>query len=1341
MAEGNINIQSPIVPNNLNERMPVTDSRYVKGSPQTFTTIDEMVAFHPALMKQGVPFTIVNYPRPGVITEFRLNRDPTTLLDASNNTIVNLNNYRDFYDISNQTDTNKSRVTQYAPDGPGGGSPVYPYTPETESNWTSPFDNALGHKWARFRDDDVDDNHDGIYDNWTVPIPAGNAFSPGDYINNRFRRQDVDTTIRTSTSGLVSGKYYIIQAGSIDITGNLSLNDIGIYITTSQTLSLGTGRTFKYASSNAYIFNTASVVEIVQTPPRVISGIPNNEPAGWTDDIPGGSEQLWQITGQKSVYGQLKSDWLVSKVNEDPDFIRYNIATTPHPDTLVNTSTAATTGTPGDTALNNANWLAVYNQQDYMATRESAGGGTYTNWIIRKINNESGEFKDRVFKLFDLNLDFDDVLLAPPTTSDPSSEGWHDTPVEETTTQINYVSEAIRFFDRSLKTLWSNPVPYTGKSIFQDVISSINGSTFKYDQNLAVAPATITLQANLYKGTTELWQDNAITYVWKIVYNGGSVVDISPTSSSSDPFYLLAASGTPGDEAYLRANQRVVLKPTAVDGKAVVRCVQTFPMVQGEDIVFLEEFEVLDITDGKDAKALSISAEKDLVIFDTVNSVFLPDKVRLRAYQSNIPSPTYYWYKKVGVTWTNISTTPPTGYSFSGNLAVIDLTTSSLFSLDDTAQQFQFAVSTHATNPDSADFNTTFSDYVTIAKTSSNAVGQDGEPAIVALLNNEAHSIVLNANTGLAVTGEIGSTGRAKTTLSLYEGSVKKIYGMGNDYTIAITDDNVNVTFAFVTNGQDVDVYVNTWGANEVSSVCTITISFGSLTLTKKFSISTTKDAPGAIILDVSSDKGFEFTPQDRTNKTLTAKLYDTTLSGTQEVPLPDANYTFRWNVAGVWSSPTTGNTKVVSRADVLVSYDITVEVYKSSVLYKSRSFRVNDITDGKVYRLYSPAGSAPAGPASSVGPSGNGTWVPSSADAIWAVDGYENPTSPGNYQWSTVYRIKGELGSQGDAGGFSHSMYIVSTGIPAFGAGGSSSSLVQMQSAGWSSARPTLGIIWQTSRYWIGQGVTFDGSGNPSTGPVTGSLWTSPVRLTATDGNPGTTGSPGQKGWSPSNAVVSRGSIDKVEQLVDWVGGEGSKPGGVGQYIGPSGLVSDINSASNIAGVPTEMRYNSATGFIQWKYTSESSGSWRNVVAVAPMTFHEASSFFAEQTFGPSTEITMTPTLTIPAVGYNRRMVVRGLLRLRSDNSSDDDYFHIRMFAQTNFSGGGSSSPFAIAPTLSYRPVVMGANEGDGCYTFGSTIINAGDGATLFITAMQYSGTLSRLLGVSITAEGHLTP
>lgn len=1170
MPEGFINIQSPIVPNNDNPRGYATENKYIKGAPQVFSSLQELVAFHPNRMRAGMPATIINWPTAGTITDFRLNVDPTKLLDAVNESIITADNFQDFWVISTQTLSKLNRVFAFAPDGPGGGTPVYPYTSATESVWSNIRDDSKGHRWARFRDDDVDDDHDGIFDNWSLPVSIGSTFITGDYIENRFKRQAVDTTVHISSTGLLVDKYYIIQSGTITIDGpNLEDCEIGEYgATTIATLT--SGRTFKYVAGNTYTFNSASAQEIVKAPPRSIGGIPNNEPSGWDDVIPSlpAGQQLWQITAQKSVYGQLKTDWVLKMIVEDPNFIRYSNVPSPHPDTIAGPNDNASTE-PTNGLLTAAGWVTAYAGQYFIARREvDPGPNLYTSWIVEKISEESGEYQANVYKLFDLNLDQDSPEIAPPTQRDPSQEGWSDTPVQETETKINYVSQARKFFNGELKTPWSPPVPYTGADVFIDTIEPDLGDNFKYNADgVTVWPAQITLQANLFKGLSKLWENAAlnITYEWKRVYNDGEPEDSLAGSSATDPFYTLPAAGL------LRDGQRLVVKAEAVEGTAIFRVTQFLELSPGNVIEFEEEISLLDITDGKDAKSFDIKADNQRIIYNsTGGGSFVPANTVLRAYWANIVSPTLYWYRWNGSSWTALVT--DSNYTISGNTLVA--ANSFLFAPNSNSEEVRFAVSTHATNPDSADFITTFSDYLTVAKLSGAGVGAPGQDSLSAIVSNEAHTIVLDSITGLPQTGQLDL---AKTKVEVWLGLTKETYGV--DYTVTLSSSSLPgtapVTFAQAAAGTDFQVLVSAWGAFEVSALCTITIAIGPLTIVKQFSVSSTKDAPGTIILDLDSDKGFVFNASDRTDKNLTARLYVGDTTGTDAIPLPNASlFEFRFKTAGVWGSWGASNAKVISRSAVLVSGDISCEVRRTGEInaFASRTVKFTDVLDGKTYRAFSQAIVLPTvgnyltnqNPTTAFGASpgyatgvttGVNTWYlqPSS---FWTTNpntqGFEQEAEEyidtdltAKWRWSTPKQIKGEAGSQGPQGNFLYLMYKASipadvndpndpayTTAPALGAGGNVSTLAQMKSAGWVSKAPAVGVIWEASRQWIGQGVIFDSNGDPSTGPVSSSApWNPPIRrsggagIKGGKGDVGNTG-PGYNGTTYAGVDGSGGNI-----------------------------------------------------------------------------------------------------------------------------------------------------------------------------------------------------------------------
>lgn len=68
------------------------------------------------------------------------------------------------------------------------------------------------------------------------------------------------------------------------------------------------------------------------------------------------------------------------------------------------------------------------------------------------------------------------------------------------------------------------------------------------------------------------------------------------------------------------------------------------------------------------------------------------------------------------------------------------------------------------------------------------------------------------------------------------------------------------------------------------------------------------------------------------------------------------------------------------------------------------------------------------------------------------------------------------------------------------------------------------------------------------------------------TAGTNGTNGTNGDEGWTPTIAIVSDGAR-RVMQIVDWVGGTGTKPSTTNQFVGASGIVSSAAAAVDIRG------------------------------------------------------------------------------------------------------------------------------------------------------------------------------
>lgn len=69
-----------------------------------------------------------------------------------------------------------------------------------------------------------------------------------------------------------------------------------------------------------------------------------------------------------------------------------------------------------------------------------------------------------------------------------------------------------------------------------------------------------------------------------------------------------------------------------------------------------------------------------------------------------------------------------------------------------------------------------------------------------------------------------------------------------------------------------------------------------------------------------------------------------------------------------------------------------------------------------------------------------------------------------------------------------------------------------------------------------------------------------------------------GYKGWSPLFANVIDGER-VVQQIVDWTGGEGTKPSTIDQYIGPIGIVNNVTDGQDIRGLIGERFFPDASG------------------------------------------------------------------------------------------------------------------------------------------------------------------
>ena len=95
------------------------------------------------------------------------------------------------------------------------------------------------------------------------------------------------------------------------------------------------------------------------------------------------------------------------------------------------------------------------------------------------------------------------------------------------------------------------------------------------------------------------------------------------------------------------------------------------------------------------------------------------------------------------------------------------------------------------------------------------------------------------------------------------------------------------------------------------------------------------------------------------------------------------------------------------------------------------------------------------------------------------------------------------------------------------------------------------------------------------------GTTWANLGKIRGTDGNNG------ERGWSPVLSTATRSATEQVLQLTGWSGGSGPLPSSltalVGRYVGSTGLVTDINLATNVRGPKGDQ--GDAANASQYKY------------------------------------------------------------------------------------------------------------------------------------------------------------
>ena len=1083
-----VQLPAGIIPANLNPEFWVARTNDILGSVKIYNTLEELVNLHPNLMQEGMDVTINQHERAeGLFKKTKLSLLIIPELNLFPLTLVPTDTN---YFLNFYEIAQEFEATEFAT--------VFEYASDFEG-LKPPFPYI---------------NNASAESSWSATYNAGES----KWLRSRTTNRQFD-----------GSSIYKDWTIPLPINGNFSDGDF---------------------TQNLFI-RSASAPTL---PPAKINGLSNNDPVGYLDVPPVGTDPLYEIRGQKDKFGNLISQWIGPfLILENEELIRYNANAVPNPNTLASTSQNASSGSQANTDLIAAGWVKLFDPtvHKYRARRAESSPGTYTLWNIVQISDESGEYIDRIYKLFPINTDFDSptfIANNTPTGNDPISntqevtrnEGWSDTQLFEGTTTINATSEARKFIDGSLKSPWSSPKVFTGKDSYIDYISSNGEIAFKYanSQDLAnniADPLTIVLTAFLFKGNTEI--TTGLTYKWFKIYNNKNAIVVNPDTD------------TP-----IGTNKSITVSPSDIATKAIFRCYTTLE-VSGGDIVFEEEESITDITDGDDAKSLILSSDTPIILFDTGATEFSVNNILLRGFQNFLDASIFNWYKDNGSgVWVSLGTpaSPTTNYTLTNQSLTISA--ANLFASTGTKENARFALSTSNTvqNVESTD---EYYDIITIAKLSSAGIGAAGQDALTISLSDELDSATLDRATGLPQAGNIGINGSVFTDLAVYDGTTKLV--PNTDYTIALSDTESDIAFASTVVGGNFRVYVNTWTATTVRKVtATITVTVTSVTpnivVPKNFTVTTSLDDAGALIafIDIASDsvnKGLSFLPNERNPIKLVARLDQNGTAITSfggNVIWSFNNATTTTNLSG-----TNNINKTVNRADVNNNLSVKAQIAYQGKTYLTTPINIDDITDSKQYIAYHRyPGAIPVEPLSiptkpnnitiaafnalGVNSLINNNFFPSANGStyFYSLGLVSNISGTDTIVWDTPIRNRGEQGSQGDTPDFIVTMYQANNTGTEPSITPQEASRTQMLALGWkfTPAETTGDILFSASN-------TFNGTDVNTQGAAATGNW----RATRVSGIPGPAGD-GLDG-ADGNTIEYRYQSSATEEFVTFTNSDRS--------------------------------------------------------------------------------------------------------------------------------------------------------------------------------------------------------
>lgn len=659
----------------------------------------------------------------------------------------------------------------------------------------------------------------------------------------------------------------------------------------------------------------------------------NTEPSGWSDIPPAkpvGNYTLWEIRGVLNGFGELKRPWEGPfKIPMDGNLVRYSANATPNPNSIVDTFTDASFGTQGDTDLNNANWFAEPQPNtQYRAKRSEVSGPTitYTEWIVEQIGGEGGLTKVNIYRLFPktlinhiVNNPDAEYLIADGGDGKPfrpegeSPANWTDAQVANPPdNMVNFISEAWFYNSGRKKTKWSDPTPVSPDDLFNLVIDSGGVNNFRFNANAVTKRdvTSITLTAKLFRGLEELLPTNeTLSYQWTRIRNGSVVSDTN--------------FGT---------TQAITISPSDVDQLSTFEVTVTLSDGKGNDKSFTERMDILDVSDGENARALSLRTPSNL--FSSRQGASHPSSIVLEGFPLNLVYPDdgtatrWYYGAAVDGPWTQIPgetgktlTVTPTDFVNSYNGGNSEGTVYFKMEIDDTVT------------------GTTFSDVTSITKIDL----EDGLADSFVLLSNDFQQVPVNSD------GTLVSSTPELLYFTRYQVWVSGVDETANynapTVTVSVLDDGgVNTTVTTDNDGID-KIWITAWGSSVIEANVEIELTGSGLpTLRKRWRLQRVYNGSGVILLadidvdDSSPSPGFYFKPGGFDSKVLKAVAY---LNGEEVTDY--TGYSFLWNAEGLVSASQTFS---ITRNDVDVVLDVELTITGPGGIGAQARVKIEDIPD-----------------------------------------------------------------------------------------------------------------------------------------------------------------------------------------------------------------------------------------------------------------------------------------------------------------------------------------------------------------------------------------------------------